>query len=94
MSSDKKRNVCSPSKPLMGNIPLSHRSSISSESSEASTFLTTDRLSANEQENEPTEDQLLLSYNVHKKYGKNEDFRRPRPILLKQAVIQSQEGLL
>lgn len=97
MSSDGQKTGYPTTKPLLDNSSLSNPFSYSSESSDESsgkTSLNLETISASELENEPTEDQLLLSYNTHKKYGKNEDPRKPRPSLFKQAVVQSQEIVL
>lgn len=84
-------------KPLLDSSSLSNRSSYSSESSDVSSskiFLNLDRIPTCEMDNDPTEDQLLLSHTSQKKFGKNDDLRKPRPILFKQTIVQSQEIVL
>lgn len=94
MSSDSKNITCPSTKPLLDNSSPSNRSSNSSESSDVFSGKTFPNTSTHDLDSDPSEDNLLLSYNTCKKYGKNEDPRKVRPTLYKQSIVQSQEIVL
>lgn len=95
---DGQKSYYNTTKPLLDNSSLGNRSSDSSENSETSSgrlCLTLDQAHLVDGDGESTEDQLLLSWDTHKKY-KGDDIRKSRPNLLRQTLVnvQSQEIVL
>lgn len=95
---DGQKSYYNTTKPLLDNSSLGNRSSDSSENSETSSgrlCLALDQAHLVDGDSEAAEDQLLLSWNTHKKY-KGDDIRKPRPNLLRQTLVnvQSQEIVL
>ncbi|KAG5896981.1 hypothetical protein JTB14_018496 [Gonioctena quinquepunctata] len=97
-SEDKKGSFIT-TKPLLENFSLANHSSDSSETSESfggRLYMSLDHRNSADVESEAGEEQLLLSWNTHKKYGKSENLRKTRPTLVRQTLVnvQSQEIVL
>ncbi|XP_050297911.1 uncharacterized protein LOC126737191 isoform X2 [Anthonomus grandis grandis] len=96
--SDCAKSNCT-TKPLLGSSSLSNRSSESSETSGSSgkIYINIDgrRMSVDTSETENSnEDQLLLTWNSHKRFGRPEDARRsPKPSIMK-VTVQTKEIVL
>nr|XP_023018345.1 uncharacterized protein LOC111507286 [Leptinotarsa decemlineata] len=89
----------STTKPFLDSFSTTHQSSDSSDTSETfggRLYMTLDHRDVADGESEAGEDQLLLSWNTHKKYGKSENLRKSRPNLIRQTMVnvQSQEVVL
>ncbi|XP_048520129.1 G-protein coupled receptor 161 isoform X2 [Dendroctonus ponderosae] len=88
----------STTKPLLGSCSLSNRSSESSETSGSSgkIYMNLDerRMSMDVADQESNEEQLLLTWNSHKRYHKPEDARRSQKSNIMKVTVQTKEIVL